>query len=286
MDALHRVGRRTRSRAARRIQAAPNRQTRRQHRCSRLPRPASAWRSGRMSRRRCVPSASASCTSLTGAAGPVVEIQRRGFRALLEAPTEAIRSSPKSRTAFERIDYPLQAAVPGQMPRSSRSVSGAPRTPRRSWPRHVRSTRPAQRSRCSAMSRQGSTRSRPVRPPCLAPRGRRQRLSRAAHRLARARPGRGVRVRRRRGHRRCPAGRRGADPGAGLGPRTRAKLRWRSPVASTTSMPRSVSIRMPRRRSATRSGPRWSCWPRTRSWWPSARPASTTTVPSRRARRS
>ncbi len=46
-----------------------------------------------------------------------------------------------------------------------------------------------------------------------------QRLSRAAHRLARPRPGRGLRVRRRRGHRRRPAGRRRADPGAGLGPR-------------------------------------------------------------------
>ncbi|HVQ23416.1 MAG TPA: AAA family ATPase, partial [Candidatus Saccharimonadia bacterium] len=42
--------------------------------------------------------------------GPVVEIQRRGFRALLEGPTEAIPELASVATAFERIDYPLPAA--------------------------------------------------------------------------------------------------------------------------------------------------------------------------------
>jgi hypothetical protein len=42
--------------------------------------------------------------------GPVVEIQRRGFRALLEAPAEALPELAEVAAAFEGIDYPLLAA--------------------------------------------------------------------------------------------------------------------------------------------------------------------------------
>ena len=42
--------------------------------------------------------------------GPVVELQRRGCRALLEAPAEALGELTEVATAFERIDYPLPAA--------------------------------------------------------------------------------------------------------------------------------------------------------------------------------
>jgi hypothetical protein len=40
----------------------------------------------------------------------VVELQRRGCRALLEAPAAALAQLAEVATAFERIDYPLQAA--------------------------------------------------------------------------------------------------------------------------------------------------------------------------------
>jgi hypothetical protein len=42
--------------------------------------------------------------------GPVVEIQRRGCRALREEPAQAITALAEVATAFERIEYPLPAA--------------------------------------------------------------------------------------------------------------------------------------------------------------------------------
>ena len=123
----------------------PNRPMPRRPRCSTLPRSASGWRSGRMSRRRCVPSSSASCASLTVATGPVAEIQRRCFRALLEAPAEALPEIRRGRG--RRSSASSTRSGGGRLGRCGvhRGASRACGDARRSWPRRARSTRPARR---------------------------------------------------------------------------------------------------------------------------------------------